>query len=167
MRTGTDPGAREALLARNRAIKTALNSEAKVKILADFLKTCRKEKVLIFTRYNQLVYRISSRFLIPAVTYQTPREERKEILKKFKTGEYRAIVTSQVLDEGVDVPDASIGFILGGTGSSREYIQRLGRILRKKPGKRAKLIELVSQQTIETRMSQKRHRKRGTRVASQ
>jgi superfamily II DNA or RNA helicase len=113
---------------------------------------------LVFTRYNQLVYRISRRFLIPAVTHQTPREERKEILERFKAGEYRGIVTSQVLDEGVDVPEASIGFILSGTGSSREYIQRLGRILRKRPGKEAKLIEIVARETVETRISQRRHR---------
>lgn len=158
MRTGVDPKAREALLARNRALKTALNSEAKIKTLGEFLKVYSKEKMLIFTRYNQLVYRISRRFLIPAITYQTPREERKEILEKFKAGEYMAIVTSQVLDEGVDVPDASIGFILSGTGSSREYIQRLGRILRKRPGKQAQLIEIVARETVETRISQRRHR---------
>ena len=158
MRTGSDPEAREALLARNRALKTALNSEAKIKALGEFLDVYGQEKILIFTRYNQLVYRISRRFLIPAVTYQTPREERKEILEKFKAGEYRAIVTSQVLDEGVDVPDASIGFILSGTGSSREYIQRLGRILRKRRGKQAKLIEIVARETVETRISQRRHR---------
>ena len=158
MRTGSDPEAREALLARNRALKTALNSEAKIKALGEFLDVYGQEKSLIFTRYNQLVYRISRRFLIPAVTYQTPREERKEILEKFKAGEYRAIVTSQVLDEGVDVPDASIGFILSGTGSSREYIQRLGRILRKRRGKQAKLIEIVARETVETRISQRRHR---------
>ncbi|MFX0097457.1 MAG: DEAD/DEAH box helicase family protein [Candidatus Hodarchaeota archaeon] len=161
MRTGTDPEAREALLARNRAIKIALNSMAKIDTLADLLKTFREEKVLIFTRHNQLVYRISGRFLIPAITHQTPREERREILERFKAGKYKAIVTSRVLDEGVDVPDASVGFILSGTGSSREYIQRLGRILRKRPGKQAKLIEIVAQQTIETRMSQKRRRRRG------
>jgi superfamily II DNA or RNA helicase len=158
MRTGSDPEAREALLARNRALKTALNSEAKIKALGEFLNVYGKEKILIFTRFNQLVYRISRIFLIPAITHQTPREERKEILEKFKAGEYRAIVTSQVLDEGVDVPDASVGFILGGTGSSREYIQRLGRILRKKYGKQAKLIELVARETVETRISQRRHR---------
>jgi len=158
MRTGSDPEAREALLARNRALKTALNSEAKIKALGEFLDIYGQEKILIFTRYNQLVYRISRRFLIPAVTYQTPREERKEILEKFKVGEYRAVVTSQVLDEGVDVPDASIGFILSGTGSSREYIQRLGRILRKRRGKQAKLIEIVARETVETRISQRRHR---------
>ncbi len=158
MRTGVDPEAREALLARNRALKTALNSEAKIKALGEFLSAYGEEKALVFTRYNQLVYRISRRFLIPAITHQTPREERKEILEKFKDGEYRAIVTSQVLDEGVDVPDASIGFILSGTGSSREYIQRLGRILRKRKGKQAKLIEIVARETVETRISQRRHR---------
>jgi superfamily II DNA or RNA helicase len=158
MRTGVDPEAREALLARNKALKTALNSEAKIKALGEFLNVYGEEKILIFTRFNQLVYRISRRFLVPAITHQTPREERKEILEKFKAGEYRAIVTSQVLDEGVDVPDASIGFILSGTGSSREFIQRLGRILRKRQGKHARLVEIVSRETVETKMSQRRHR---------
>ncbi len=157
MRTGIDPDAREALLARNKALKTALNSEAKIRALGEFLGVYGEDKTLIFTRYNQLVYRISRRFLIPAITYQTPRDERKEILEKFKAGEYRAVVTSQVLDEGVDVPDASVGFILGGTGSSREYIQRLGRILRKRRGKRAKLVEIVARETVETKISQRRH----------
>ncbi|UCE58010.1 MAG: DEAD/DEAH box helicase family protein [Candidatus Bathyarchaeota archaeon] len=158
MMTGVDPEAREALLARNKALKTALNSEAKIKALGEFLNIYGKEKILIFTRFNQLVYRISRRFLVPAITHQTPREERKEILEKFKAGEYRAIVTSQVLDEGVNVPDASIGFILSGTGSSREFIQRLGRILRKRQGKHARLVEIVSRETVETKMSQRRHR---------
>lgn len=158
MRTGGDPAAREALLARNRALKTALNSEAKIKALGEFLDIYGEEKALIFTRYNQLVYRISRRFLIPAITHRTPREERREILERFKAGQYKAITTSQVLDEGVDVPDASVGFILSGTGSSREYIQRLGRILRKKRGKQARLIEFVARGTVETRMSQRRHR---------
>jgi superfamily II DNA or RNA helicase len=158
MRTGSDLEAREALLARNRALKTVLNSEAKIKALEDFLKVYADERALIFTRYNQLVYQISRLFLIPAITHQTHREERREILEGFKVGKYKAIVTSQVLDEGVDVPDASIGFILSGTGSSREYIQRLGRILRKRKGKQAKLVEIVARETIETRISQRRHR---------
>jgi len=158
MRTGSDRQAREALLARNRALKTVLNSNAKITALGEFLNVYTDEKILVFTRYNQLVYNVSRRFLIPAITYQTPKDERKEILEKFKAGRYRAIVTSQVLDEGVDVPEASLGFILSGTGSSREYIQRLGRILRKRPGKQAKLVEIVARETVETRISQRRHR---------
>jgi superfamily II DNA or RNA helicase len=67
------------------------------------------------------------------------------------------IVTSQVLDEGIDVPDASVGLVLGGTGSKREYIQRLGRLLRKKEGKSAKLVEIISKETVEVGISRRRH----------
>jgi superfamily II DNA or RNA helicase len=156
MTTGRDRQAREALLARNRAVKVALNSKAKLTHLAEQLRVHRKEKILIFTLHNDLVYLISRRFLIPAVTYQTPKEERREILDRFRSGVYKVIVTSQVLDEGVDVPDASVGFILSGTGSPREYVQRLGRLLRKVEGKRAKLVEIVSRETMEVRISRRR-----------
>jgi superfamily II DNA or RNA helicase len=155
MWTGRDPEARKALLARNKALRIALNSEAKIETLAEYLRTYRDERSIVFTRFNELVYAISRRFLMPAITHQTSKEERREILDKFRAGTYSAIVTSQVLDEGIDVPDASVAFILGGTGSSREYIQRLGRILRKK---KARLIEFVAQETVEIRISKRRHR---------
>lgn len=161
MTTGRDPQAREALLARNKALRVAVNSEAKLKLLAEKLETYRNEKILIFTLYNDLVYTISKRFLIPAITYQTPREERREILANFGSGKYKVIVTSQVLDEGVDVPDASVGLVLGGTGSSREYVQRLGRLLRKKEGKTARLVEIISKETVEVGISRRRRQKTG------
>ncbi len=161
MTTGRDPKAREALLARNHAMKVAVNSEAKLTVLAHQLETHKKEKILIFTLYNDLVYRISLRFLVPAITYQTPREERREILENFGNGKYPVVVTSQVLDEGVDVPDASVGLVLGGTGSNREHVQRLGRLLRKKEGKIARLIELISKETMEVATSRRRHQKIG------
>jgi superfamily II DNA or RNA helicase len=169
MTTGRDPRAREALLARNKALRVAVNSEAKLNLLAEKLEAYRGEKILIFTLYNDLVYAVSRRFLIPAVTYQTPREERRDILANFGSGKYKVIVTSQVLDEGVDVPDASVGLVLGGTGSSREYVQRLGRLLRKKEGKTARLVEIISKETVEVGISRRRRQKMGgaSRVASE
>jgi superfamily II DNA or RNA helicase len=159
MTTGRDPKAREALLARNRAIRVAVNSEAKLTVLAQQLETYKNEKILIFTLYNDLVYSISLRFLIPAITHQTSREERREILLNFGNDKSPVVVTSQVLDEGVDVPDASVGLVLGGTGSNREYVQRLGRLLRKKEGKLARLIEIISKETMEVGTSRRRHQK--------
>jgi superfamily II DNA or RNA helicase len=169
MTTGRDRRAREALLARNRAMKIALNSDAKLTLLAKRLEASRGEKVLIFTLHNDLVYNISRRFLIPAITYQTPKEERREILENFRNSLYRTIVTSQVLDEGVDVPDASVGFMLSGTGSTREYVQRLGRLLRKVEGKKARLVEIVSKETVEVQMSRRRReqKRRGVNGASE
>ena len=160
MRTGRDPLARDALLARNRAVKAALNSQEKIKALGKLLEANKNEKVLIFTLHTDLVYAISQRFLIPSITYLTPKKERREILENFRKGNYQTIVTSQVLDEGIDVPDATIGYILSGTGSTRAYIQRLGRLLRKVEGKKARLIEIVSKETMEVGMSRRRTQKK-------
>jgi superfamily II DNA or RNA helicase len=158
MRSARDRDAREALLARNRAMDIAFNSEAKIDALEEILRSNPEDRVLIFTQHNQLVYRISKRFLLPYVTHRSSKEERTEVLKGFKEGRYRAVVTSKVLDEGIDVPEASLGIIVSGTGSSREFIQRLGRLLRKSEGKQARLIELVSKATSETRTSWRRKR---------
>jgi superfamily II DNA or RNA helicase len=156
MRSGRDPEARRALLARNRAMDLAMNSSAKLDYLKRIFQSYPDEKALVFTRHNKLVYRISREMLIPAITHQTPSREREQTLDRFKSGVYRRIVTSQVLDEGVDVPDASLAVVLSGTGSSRQFIQRLGRVLRKGEGKHARLVELVSKGTAETRVSRRR-----------
>jgi superfamily II DNA or RNA helicase len=63
------------------------------------------------------------------------------------------------LDEGIDVPDAQLGILVSGTGSSREFIQRLGRLLRpKNDNKQAILIEIISSGTSEALSSERRHR---------
>jgi superfamily II DNA or RNA helicase len=54
------------------------------------------------------------------------------------------------------VPDANVAVVLSGSGSVREHVQRLGRILRKKEGKRAVLYELVTDATAETYTSERR-----------
>jgi superfamily II DNA or RNA helicase len=157
-RSGRDSEARRALAARNRAMDIALNSSSKIAYLKQLLKSNPDEKALIFTSHNKLVYTLSKDLLIPAITHKTPQEEREDILGRFHSGDYKRIVTSRVLDEGVDVPDASMAIILSGSGSNRQYVQRLGRILRKSPGKEAVLFELVSQGTSEIYMSYRRRR---------
>src|SRR5262245_62668532 len=84
-----------------------------------------------------MVYRISEQFLIPAITHETPIKERSAWLAAFNQGEVLALATSKVLNEGVNIPEAAVAVVLSGSGSTREHIQRLGRILRKQPGKEA------------------------------
>jgi len=158
MRSGRDPNARAALLARNAARDIAFNSTSKIEKLAEILKNHRESRVFIFTEHNKLVHRISREFLIPAITYRTGGKERSEILERFRAGVYRAVVTSKVLDEGIDVPDADVGIIISGTGSERAFVQRLGRILRKRQGKKAVLYEIVSARTSEVNTAKRRTR---------
>ena len=160
MMSGRSGIARQAVLARNKAMDIALNSKSKMEELKKILSQNKGIKTIIFTQHNKLVYEISNRFLIPFITYKSGKEERQDTLQGFRDGRYSALVTSKVLDEGVDVPDAELGIIVSGTGSSREFIQRLGRLLRPKPdsSRKAKLIEIVSSGTREMGTSAKRKR---------
>jgi superfamily II DNA or RNA helicase len=149
---------RRAMLAHREAKEIALGTDGKLRILADLIAQHYPERILIFTADNATVYRISSEFLIPAITHQTPVKERHEILEKFKEGQYKSLVASHVLNEGVDVPAASVAIILSGTGSAREYIQRLGRVLRKGKdnNKQAILYEVIAEDTSEEGTSARR-----------
>lgn len=156
MKSGRNPEARKALLARNAARDLAFNSDSKIEKLREILSQHREDRIFIFTEHNRLVHRISNTFFIPAITYRTPSKERSTILEKFRQGSYRAVVTSKVLDEGIDVPEANVGIIASGTGSKRAYVQRLGRILRKKEGKEALLYEIIAEETTETGTAKRR-----------
>jgi superfamily II DNA or RNA helicase len=131
---------------------------------ADLLAEHHLARTLIFTEDNAMVYRISQEYLIPAITHHTPVKERHDILQRFRTGEYSVLVTSRVLNEGVDVPEASIAILLSGTGSRREFVQRLGRIVRRREGKQAVMYEVVAEATSEEQVA--RRRRQGTRVRS-
>ncbi|MFB6308182.1 MAG: DEAD/DEAH box helicase family protein [Haloarculaceae archaeon] len=156
-RSGTDPEAREALLAKQRAREVMMNAQRKVDRLAEILDQHRGDRIIVFTAHTDLVYRLSERFLLPAITHETSADERREILERFRDGEYSRVVTANVLDEGVDVPDANVAVVLSGSGSEREFTQRLGRILRPKDdGGRALLYELVTEATAEERVARRR-----------
>jgi superfamily II DNA or RNA helicase len=149
---------RKAMLAHRESKEIASGTNAKLKVLSKLIEKHYPDKILIFTNDNATVYRISQQYLIPAITYQTPVKERHLILTKYRSGEYKILAASHVLNEGVDVPDAKIAIILSGTGSTREYIQRLGRILRKanQSEKLAILYEVIAEETSDEKTAARR-----------
>ena len=147
---------RRAMLAYRESKRIALGTDSKLRVLSELLQRHRREKVLIFTAENEMVYRISRALLVPAITHETGVKERRAWLEAFNRGEVLALATSKVLNEGVNIPDASVAVVLSGSGSTREHVQRLGRILRKLPGKEATLYEVVTQDTTEEHISRRR-----------
>lgn len=129
---------------------------AKLKMLEELLTRHAADRILIFTADNATVYQIARKYLVPAITHQTKTRERKVILERFHSGAYPVVVTSQVLNEGVDVPAANVGIVLSGTSTIRENVQRLGRLLRKQAGKQAVLYEVVARGTTEEFASERR-----------
>jgi superfamily II DNA or RNA helicase len=150
------PEGRAAFQAYREQKRLALAAPAKLQLLENLLERHRRDRVLIFTYDNATVYRIARRFLVPAITHQTKVRERRQTLERFHSGQYQALVTSRVLNEGVDVPAANVGIVLSGSGTVREHVQRLGRLLRKHGDKQALLYEVVTRGTGEEFTSERR-----------
>ncbi|WIG61062.1 MAG: DNA helicase [Ktedonobacterales bacterium] len=155
-----DSAARTAMLAWREARSLALNAPAKLALLETLFARHQDERVLVFSEYNTLVEQVSRRFCIPQITYKTPADERRQILERFRAGQYTKLVTGRVLNEGVDIPDCGVAIIVSGTSTRREYIQRLGRVLRPK-ATRAILYELITENTTEERVAERRRGQKG------
>ncbi|MEE1129213.1 MAG: DEAD/DEAH box helicase family protein [Methanobrevibacter sp.] len=70
--------------------------------------------------------------------------EREMILEDFAKGNYQSLVAMHCLDEGVDVPSASKAIFMCSSNSSREFIQRIGRVIRRHEGKNhADIYDLI------------------------
>jgi len=149
---------REAFKAYLRQKQLSQASAAKDEWVWKLMQQHRGERILIFTQDNDMAYRIGRSFLLPVLTHQTRPKEREAFLQAFRDGEFTTLVTSKVLNEGVDVPEAAVAIVVSGSGSVREHVQRLGRVLRGRPGKKAVLYELVSADTREYYVNQRRKR---------
>ena len=147
---------RRAFRAYRRQRQIALAHSGKIQKVEDLLRRHARDRVIVFTNDNDTVYEISRRFLLPCITHKTPTRERKLILERFNAGTYPCLVTSKVLNEGVNVPEANIAIVLSGSGTVREHVQRLGRILRRQPDKHATLYELITSDTVEQYVSNRR-----------
>jgi superfamily II DNA or RNA helicase len=151
-----DQEARASLLARQRVLRLLAGCQGKLQAVDDLLHEHMHEQIVIFTESNQVAYKIAHTYFIPIVTHLSSALERKEILDGYQEGRYRAVVTSRVLDEGVDLPSAKIAIILGGSAGARQYIQRRGRVLRKVENKEAVLYEVFVRGTSEEGKVQRR-----------
>lgn len=154
--TGRTAGARHALQAffAKQAIED--RAEEKLRVLEDLFRLHDGERFLIFAGSNAMARDVSRRFLIPCLLSHCGKHERREVLSGLEAGHYRALVANQVLDEGVDMPAVKVAVVIGGTSSTRQAQQRLGRVLRKTGDARAVLYEIVCRDTTEEQRSRRR-----------
>lgn len=150
-----DSEARHVFNAKLRRTSIENNAAAKLDVLEDLFRQ-HTQQVVVFTGTNLMARMVSLRFLIPCLLSHSQKKERETILKGYEQGHFRAIIANRVLNEGIDIPAAKVGIIVGGTGSDRDSVQRLGRLLRKKGGQNAVLYEVVCAGTGEEGRSRKR-----------
>jgi superfamily II DNA or RNA helicase len=154
--TGKDPAARLALQAYFARQAIEDRAAEKLRVLEDLFRLHAGSPTIIFAGSNAMARDVSRRFLIPCLLNHCGKKERLDILDGLRDGAYPALVANRVLDEGVDVPEVKVAVVIGGTASTRQAQQRLGRILRKAGNARATLYEVVCAATGEEQRSRRR-----------
>ncbi len=131
--------------------RIASENPAKDDVAAALLERYADSRVLIIGQYLKQLRRLRKRFNLPLITGQTPNAEREDLYNKFRRGELRQLILSKVGNFALDLPDANVLIQVSGTfGSRQEEAQRLGRILRPKPGGEvAHFYTLVTRDTRE------------------
>lgn len=140
----------------NKRRKLLAESPAKRNALSKLIQAIRLANgTLIFTQTIESAEEISVHLCsfgidAEAVHSQTEKDDRKRILSDFGNGDIQVVVAPNILNEGIDVPEADLGIIVAGSKTRREMIQRMGRVLRrKKDGRTAHFALLFIEQTSE------------------
>ncbi len=136
--------------------KIAAANPRKRHALAAIASRHEGERILVFGTYLESLRAAADELDLPLITGNTPHAERERIYSAFRQGEIRSLALSKVGNFAIDLPDASVLIQLSGSmGSRQEEAQRLGRLLRPKPGG-ARFYSLVTRNTVEQEHALKR-----------
>ena len=156
-----DESAVEALRIHAQMREIIQGSEAKLREVERIVREelAKGSKIIVFTQYKSQAEEIARRVGGLLLHGGLDRRLREAVLEKFRRLKSGVLVVTTVGDEGLDIPDANVGILVSGTGSRRQFIQRLGRLLRPAPGgdgKKAVLYEVIAAGTSEEFQSRKR-----------
>lgn len=153
-----DPIARRTKL--NKLIEIARDNPNKIKVIREIVKKHSGDKMFIFCggiKFAEDVEKSIKDLTSTAVlTAKTSTYEEKRISEDFKEGKIECLILVKKGEEGLDIGDASVAIIAGGSKQVREFIQRVGRVLRGGPDKLAWVYEIVTINTIEEAISRAR-----------
>ena len=130
------------------ALSTLLDElyrDGRLENLIVFVSPEQIDRVLeIFGHKNVMYHRLTQKEGTKKMQKYGGLSEREFIIKQFKEKRYQALIAIKCLDEGIDIPSASRGILLSSGTNPREYVQRIGRIIRQDANKSiAELYDFV------------------------
>ncbi|HSR69572.1 MAG TPA: DNA repair helicase XPB [Acidobacteriota bacterium] len=138
--------------------RVAAENPRKLPLVRRIMRRHEGQPTLIIGTYVDQLRSLGEDLDIPVLTGATPQSRRDQYYRNFKSGRLKALAVSKIANFSVDLPDAAVAIQISGTfGSRQEEAQRLGRVLRPKPGaNQAHFYSLVSRDTIEQSFALKR-----------
>lgn len=175
--SGADEDKKESLIKGilNKRSDVLKNASKKINALEKILENLEKiEDTIIFTSPNsfekienllnkkEILYNIitQKQGVKPEKKYGN-LSERSYIIKHFSERNYKVLLAMKCLDEGIDIPSARIGILYSNTTNPREYIQRIGRVIRRAPEKtEAYIFDFIIVPNLNNSLELKEHEKK-------
>lgn len=125
--------------------RVSQRAENRIPVSMAICKEFQGERILIFHEFIESADQITRilddlGFRVAAYHSKIGNEIRLSNLKMFRDGMIDVLVTCKALDEGLNVPNTTVGIIIASTKSIRQRIQRMGRILRTAENKELGII---------------------------
>jgi len=129
------------------------NYHKKFEVVKTVCEKHKEDKIIVFNEYNKTTsktywYLLEVGMKACVIHSDIPHIKREENLKNFKLDKYNVLLVSKVLDEGYNLPKIDTAIISAGNSTSRQTIQRMGRVLRKKD-KHSTLYQIYCSGTVE------------------
>jgi len=140
----------------NRRKRLIYRANARIKLALAILSESVSDPDRRTIVFHESIAEIEALFLraieqgLPAVLEHSklPDGLRAENIDAFRQGDARVIISARSLVEGFNVPSADLGIITASSGSVRQRIQSLGRMLRRKSeGRGARIVVLYVRDT--------------------
>lgn len=128
-----------------------VSSDEKMKLLVGILKHENPESAIIFCNTKRNCEVIAKRLVINEIGVEfmigdLPQSKRLAILKKFKAGEIKILVATDVAARGIDVDDLAMVINYDLPVEAENYVHRIGRTAR--AGKSGKAYTFCSEQDV-------------------
>lgn len=142
-----ESGERLSITQLNRTVFVPKRDEEIVRLIRQYSAEQQDPKTIIFCKTIEHARRIAKMMGEDVVVVHNRQGKLTNdmALEAFRQGKIRAIVSVQMLNEGIDVPDANVIVFLRNTVSETIFYQQLGRGTRLSPGKdKVKVLDFVA-----------------------
>ncbi len=138
--------------------RIAAENPDKLPVVRRLIQNHADDRVLVIGMYVKQLKEIAKALNAPLLTGSAGQKRRDMVFEDFKARRIPVLIVSKIANFSVDLPDASVAIQISGMfGSRQEEAQRLGRILRPKPGdNQAHFYTIVSHDTREQDFALKR-----------
>jgi superfamily II DNA or RNA helicase len=144
---------RNGMLAITRRKKLLSRISSKKEKILEIVSKHEGERVILFSESVVAIEEIKEHLLSNGIKSETFHSQiepwrRMEILQDWGRG-FDVLLSVRALEEGLDVEEVGVAILITSGKSKRQFIQRIGRIIRRVEGKVAKFYVVYCPETVE------------------